>query len=91
MSNSMQLRHLEQAERHIVQMALTRLDISIERLRSKHLSTEREERSREIMEQTLDLYYGHREMILSEMYGGARSRSVTPSWPFPAHKPNDIQ
>jgi hypothetical protein len=81
----MQLRHLEQAERHIVlaEIALTRLDISIERLRSKHLSTEREERSREIMEQTLDLYYGHREMILSEMYGGARRRFATPSWPFP--------
>lgn len=66
---SMQLRHLEQAERHIVQaeIAMTRLNLLIERLRANGRLTEREEQSREAMQDTLDRFYKHRELILNEL------------------------
>ena len=72
----MQLRHLELAERHIIQaeMAVTREIIAIERLRSKGRSTDREEASLEVMQNTLDQFNKHRELVLSEL--GARQE-----WP----------
>jgi hypothetical protein len=72
----MELRHLGQAERHIVQaeIAMTRLVMAVERLRSRDCSTEREERSSAIMQETLDQFYEHRALILSEIYRPKRER-----------------
>ncbi len=78
----MQLRHLELAERHIIEaeMAVTREIMAIERLRSKGRSTDREEASLEVMQNTLDQFNKHRELILSEL--GARQ-----GWPPSLRQP----
>ncbi len=86
MDKQMQLRHLELAERHIVQaeMAVTRETMAIERLRSKGLATDREEASVKIMQNTLDQLNKHRELILSEL----RARQ---EWPHGLRQPMQRQ